>query len=92
MMLPQVVFPPEYLPGAVGGSLALVAPLCSDGPTDSKRHESPRDGRRLGINCFQTPSRELNKDTMKGVEKIHTFGFVCISIYTNRCSVQNMNI
>ena len=68
-MLPLVVFSPDSLPGAVGESMALLPPLHLDGAADSKRHASHRNGRRLGVDSSQPPPRELDKGTIKGVEK-----------------------
>lgn len=68
-MLPLVVFSPEYLPGAMGGSMAFLTSLHSDSAGDSKRDGSLRKGWRLGINCLQPSSRELDKSTINVLEK-----------------------
>lgn len=46
-----------------------LAPLHSDRVAKSKVHADLRNGRRLGVNCSQPLSREIDKGTFKGVGK-----------------------
>lgn len=68
-MLPLVVSSPEYLPGARGGSMALLASLHSDRAGNSKRDGNLRNGQWLEVNYPQPHSRELDKSTVNVLEK-----------------------
>lgn len=49
--------------------MALLASLHSDRAGNSKRDGRLRNGRRLGVDCPQPPSRELYKSSIKVPEK-----------------------
>lgn len=63
------VFLAEYLPGAGGGGMTRLASLHPDRVEDSKRGGRLKNGWRLGVNCHQPPSRQLDRSTIKALEK-----------------------